>query len=364
MILKIQKHLTQYLSRLLAFALLLFILVGFNFQMILASAQGVAPATPTAPATPPKTNTFKEDSRIGAITKCSVDRDKNSDKLKSDPTYANNFIFECIRDIIRIVITISIILAVMNLMWIGIKFLNTFGSGDALNKELSERITGFVVGAVILGLFASIIQVVNPAALKIDKIFSAQVIADYKCLNKGIKDPGANTVSASGCNNGNQGAGPTGSKTVGTVENNGDITTLLKSGTDSLQTQTSELLNTCNSSYGVASASQASACKNYQNYPAAEYAANVNGPINDQISQSTIQGESFANGDYSDITVSGNVISTMYTRSKFGKDEVGKITFILVNPKSCESNPFLAKPTKISRGEKINNDGCKMQVKL
>lgn len=360
MTVKIQTHLTEFLSKVFASTLVLFIVFCSSIQMIQASAQPAAPAPkPVTTITATKLSPTKEDPRIGAITKCSVDKAKNPEALKNDPTAANNFIFECLRDIIRIVITISIILAVMNLMWIGIKFLNTFGNGDALTKELSEKITGFVVGAVILGLFATFIQVINPAALKIDKIFSAQVIADYKCLNKDLK----NAVKPVGdCKDTKQGSGPGGANTVGTVSGSQQITDVLK-GTDTTAKQnTEQLLVSCNSNVSFVSVAEANVCKNYQNYPASDYTANVKGSTVDGIKQSTIQGDAISGGSYSGITVDGNNISATYTTNVFGKETTAPITLTLLNPEGCKDSQFLTKPEKISFGEKINTNGCKIKI--
>lgn len=230
MLAQIQTYFSHFFGKLVALALFLFILTSFNLQILTANAQGTTTPVKTTSPTPDTKSTATStnltdkqvNDKIGTLKNCSVDN-KSPDyqkKLKEDPTEANNFVFQCLKDIIQIVITISIILAIMRLIFVGIKFLNTFDDGPKLQAELAKAISGFIAGAVILGLFAAIINVINPSALKIDKIFSAQVIADYKCLNKGISDNNANTVNKAGCTDSNSNKpGPSTSKNSYASEN-------------------------------------------------------------------------------------------------------------------------------------------------
>jgi hypothetical protein len=349
---QIQIHLKHFCSKLITLALLLLMVFSTSFQMIQATAETPAPATPPVaapkPTTPAKLSATKEDSRIGAITKCSVDKAKNPDALKNDPTAANNFIFECLRDIIRIVITISIILAVMNLMWIGIKFLNTFGNGDALTKELSDKITGFVVGAVILGLFATFIQVINPAALKIDKIFSAQVIADYKCLNKGLKNA---SLPSTGCAPNKQGSGSGGATAVsGGAQNDSEIDAILN-GTDvAAKTELIKKLSDCDNLIALTTASATSECQKYQDY-SKDYT-----PSPDAIELKNIQGNAFANNKVTIESVDGDIAYGAY----YLKGKKYEYAFRFIG--SCENSPIKKSGVTINRGDQINIDGCKVEL--
>jgi hypothetical protein len=370
MIAQIQTHLSHFLTKLTAIALFLFILTSFNLQIITANAQSgttPAPKPDTTKTTDNKVvankSTYEEDKRIGSLKNCSVDNKSTEyqTKLKTDPTEANTFIFNCLKDIIQIVITISVILAVMRLIFVGIKFLNTFGDEAALQGELSKTITGFVAGAVILGLFATIIQVVNPSALKIDKIFSAQVIADYKCLNKGISDKNAATTGA-GCKDTKQGSGPGGSTAVsGGPQNDAEINKVLSSDKPEDQTAKTELikkLSDCNNKIAFESVAQASECQKYQSFTGAYTEPS------DLVAQNIISGNSFANGDYTNIVVNPetNVTTALYENKK-GNTSIS----LIPNSKSaCSKSPFYDSPTpaKISKLNQISYEGCIFKLSM
>ena len=356
MIAQIQTCFSHFFSKLVALALFLFILSSFNLQILTANAQaGSTPSVtkPTGLITKDMTPQQVSD-KIGTLKNCSVNQ-SNGDSLKTDPNAANEFIFKCLKDIIQIVITISVILAVMRLIFVGIKFLNTFDDGAKLNAELVKAITGFIAGAVILGLFAAIINVVNPSALQINKIFSAQVIADYKCLNKGISDPNANTVDVKKCSNNNQGSGPSKSTTDFRISstNNTEIERILKSDKpeDKIQKDViTSAIQTCNSSIIFNTKEQADDCTQYQNVT-----SQVGNSV-DIVLPPNVSGDAFANGDYTDIKVEANIVTATYTIGKNSKPK--KITFWTSG--SCSDSPFQTTPppTSIKSAQIINKQGC------
>jgi hypothetical protein len=369
MIAQIQTHLSHFLTKLVALALFLFILTSFNLQIITATAQtGNTPAKPdtTNPTTNTGTTTGKNiltqnevDSRIGSLKNCTVN-EKNETELKTDPNAANTFIFKCLKDIIQIVITISVILAVMRLIFVGIKFLNTFDNQDTLNAELSKTITGFVAGAVILGLFATIIQVVNPSALKIDKIFSAQVIADYKCLNKGISDPNAKTVATSGCKDNKQGSGPGGSNEVFTSESIAATLASTKPEDATAKELIGKQISNCNKSENIylSSPDEAQKCVIFQQYAASNPKSEfINADPVDQPFFSNMTGDKYANGTYNITKVDGKVITVEYQKAGQAK---GK-TIIFKLGDNCEKSPFLTEKT-ITSGKPINLGDCKVEI--
>lgn len=373
MIAQIQTYFSYFFGKFIALALFLIILTSFNLQIITATAQATAPAgNGTGTVTPPTVDPAKpnlskdfsqgQDSRIGSLKNCSINN-KNGDNLKKDPNAANDFIYNCLKDIIQIIITISVILAVMRLIFIGIKFLNTFGDENALNQELSKSISGFVAGAVILGLFATIIQVVNPSALKIDKIFSAQVIADYKCLNKGIGDvKGVKTVDAKGCTNKSQGSGPTTSNEVYTSESIKSLFTVEKP-TDEQLTKQKEVIaaiKECNKNPSTISdtAAEAIRCELYQQDFSSIPALNeVSSSSVDAVLEPNMSTNRFAKGTYSNITVNGKIITADYTRS--GSSKTKKVIFEYFE--GCENSPLLTEKT-ITSGKPINYEGCNMDI--
>jgi hypothetical protein len=355
MITQIQTYFSHFLTKLVALALFLFILTSFNLQIITATAQVTPPADNTAKPNLSKDFSQGQDSRIGTLKNCSVDN-KSADyqtKLKTDPTEANTFIFNCLKDIIQIVITISVILAVMRLIFVGIKFLNTFGDEAALQGELSKAITGFVAGAVILGLFATIIQVVNPSALKIDKIFSAQVIADYKCLDKGI---GGN--KSTGCKDTKQGSGPGVSSEVFTSENIKTVLASTKPEDKAKQDEIKASISKCNSvgNITLASAEEALNCNIFQQY-ASENPNLASVVALDTVLEPNMTGNRFANGTYSNIIVNGKIITTDY--KKIGSDKVKKVVFEYYE--GCEKSPLLIEKT-ITSGKPINIGNCNMNI--
>jgi hypothetical protein len=368
MIAQIQTYFSHFLTKLVALALFLFILTSFNLQVITANAQaGSAPATNTGSTAGKNIITQKDvDSRIGSLKNCSVDSPTaNPEKLKTDPNAANEFIFKCLKDIIQIVITISIILAVMRMIFVGIQYLNTFGDDSKLNAELSKAITGFVAGAVILGLFATIIQVINPSALKIDKIFSAQVIADYKCLNKGIGDvKGVKTVGTKGCANNSQGSGPT------TSDNSTSISTLfgLENPTEEQKKEQKRIVDQsvdCLKSVAFASSSEFNNCKPY--LEALSVKDNkILGQLNsssgsnvDAVFQNEYNTDTFANGTYTVLTNDKDNVTVKYVQTGTTKEQ----KFTLFYNDDCEKTPFDSGNIKeVKAGGQINFAPCILQI--
>jgi hypothetical protein len=129
-------------------------------------------ANTAATATP--TLQYQTDPAIGGLKNC------NATSAPDDPTGASKFISDCVKNIMELVVGISVILAIMSLVFLGIRSLNSFESQSAVNKEVVERIQGFTVGAVILGLFSAIIGTLNPAALNINEIFGGQVAREIR----------------------------------------------------------------------------------------------------------------------------------------------------------------------------------------
>ena len=75
------------------------------------------------------------DVRIGVITKC------DSKKAPTTPEGANTFIYECVKDVINIIIGVSVILAVISIMALGVQSLNSFENQTALNKQIDRKST-------------------------------------------------------------------------------------------------------------------------------------------------------------------------------------------------------------------------------
>ena len=362
MIAQIQTYFSYFFGKLVALALFLFILTSFNLQIVTANAQATTPApkpaaTDTAKTPAPKANSavYKEDDRIGSLKNCTVNA-TNGESLKTDPNAANKFIYNCLKDIISIVITISVILAIMRLIFVGIQFLNTFGDEATLQKELAKAITGFVAGAIILGLFAAIINVVNPSALRIDKIFSAQVIADYKCLNKGVSDPNAAKTGA-GCKDDKQGSGSGGSTAIsGGEQNDLEIKTLLESTKDEDKEKKAALIKeitACDTYIAVNFADQAKNCQKYQDY------TNTYTPSTDIVEPKNFAGNVYANGKFDVKSIDGNIAYGTYTIGSGPKPTIVKFAFKFEG--KCENSP-LKKVGVINRNEQINFDGCIVQL--
>ncbi len=373
MIVKIQIYISHYFGKLVSLALILFVLTSFNLQVLTANAQGaVAPiksvtsTTATKPIVASNNLTDKQVSeKIGALKNCSVDN-KSADyqkKLKEDPTEANNFIFQCLKDIIQIVITISVILAIMKLIFVGIKFLNTFGDEKSLTTELSNTISGFVVGAIILGLFAAIINVINPSALKIDKIFSAQVIADYKCLNKGITDKNAATVNKSNCKNYEQGNSETGVVTGASIKTLFDET---KPSEDQKKEKLRivEEVKKClsNSSIVLATAQEVNNCKPYLKFyaenPNQESFKNLPASSVDSVIPPSYNTDIFANGTYKVIT--NDEINVTITYTQIGSKKQQKFTLFYND--ECEKTPFDNEVKEIAVGGQLNFAPCILTI--
>jgi hypothetical protein len=368
MSIQIQAKIKHIFGKIISLALLLFILVGFGLRTIGSNAQAGTPApatpaapkpktpTPATPAVPTGNAPDKLDGRIGTVKECSVDTGSISkEDLKTDSSKANTFIFNCLKDVLRIVITISIILAIMKMMWVGIKHLNTFGEQVALTKELSETITGFVVGALILGLFATFIQVINPAALRIDKIFSPKVIDDYKCLNKGLTGaslPGGGCKDQGKSNSTANGSGTTTSGTGGASVDS--IKTLLENPTTKAKTQT--LLEECNTYYLSKSKSANDLCKPYQEYLVKNPTAITN--VDAYIS-GTFSGLSYANGTFNITKIVDKLITANYTRSGSKKPKPVTLSYNT----ECLITPFTDTSIKIiNAGDVLNYDNCKLTI--
>jgi hypothetical protein len=395
-------HYLQNTRKLLTLAVVFLAIFGFGFQSIVIQAQTAAPTTAPTPAAPSKPTTnnatnLGTDTRIGALTQCTVGKATTvvngaktktvitEAELKNKPTAANDFIFGCLKDIIQIVITISVILAVMQLMWTGIKFLNTFGDGAALNKELADKISGFLFGALLLGLFASILQVINPAALRIDKIFSPSVISDYKCLLNNKKESqsltdvafetdgkNVNSNSLRDCTKGNNAVGQglgtannlgTSAGTAGTAVSNTEIDKLLK-GTDATEVQKlKDLLVKCNNSLAATDSAEVATCEKYQNY--ANSSNNYSEPSNvDETAQRFITGEKVANGDFVVKTIDPETSIVTVTYSTGSGKTVASFPQTLKLNGACEKSPFLLGQigTKIARGQPMNYGTCKIEV--
>jgi hypothetical protein len=376
MIAQIQTHFSHFISKPVALALFLFILTSFNLQIITANAQPeTTPSKPATTDTKATTNTQtttgkniltqpQVDDRIGTLKNCTVNA-KNETELKTDPNAANNFIFKCLKDIIQIVITISVILAVMRLIFVGIQFLNTFGDEGKLQAELAKAITGFIAGAVILGLFATIIQVVNPSALRIDKIFSAQVIADYKCLNKGIGDVKGVVVSgAKTCTSNSQGSGPTTSSGVYTSESIAAVFSNQNPDTaqKAKQNEILQKITECNSTLYSTSKDDASKCSLFQEY------ANTNpgilsgaSGITDAVVTSNSKQDIFANGNYKITKIDTNFVTASYTATGSSKPKNLTLTY----DKECAKTPFddiNNNKAEIKAGEQINFAPCVLTI--
>jgi hypothetical protein len=367
MIARIQTYFSYFFGKFISLVLLLFILTSFNLQILTATAQTTPPAgtatTPPKPTTNTGTTTNANvltqkqvDDRIGTLKNCSVNS-SNEGKLKDDPNAANTFILNCLKDIVQIVITISVILAIMRLIFVGIKFLNTFEDEGKLQGELAKAITGFVAGAVILGLFAAIINVVNPSALRIDKIFSAQVIADYKCLNKGISDPVATKVNEKNCLNNPQGSGPTKSNDVFTSENIKTVLESTKPEDKAKQDEIEAQIVKCNSlgSITVSSADEATRCQIFQQYKSEN--PNVLSSSSYLPLEPNMTGNRYANGTYSNITVSDKTITTEFSKTGSTKSKAIIFTYI----ENCEKSPLLTEKT-ITSGKLLNIEGCNMAI--
>lgn len=125
---------------------------------------------------------YQSDARIGSLAQCNY-----QDSAAIDSAGGNRYLADCLKNIMQLIVSISVILAVMSLVWLGIRSLNSFDDQASINKEISERIKGFVIGAVILGLFTAIIQTINPSALRIDQIFSANVVNDIRSQTDAVK---------------------------------------------------------------------------------------------------------------------------------------------------------------------------------
>jgi hypothetical protein len=370
MITKIQTYFSYFLTKLTALALLLFILTSFNLQIITANAQPAT--TPPKPATTdvkPTTNTGttknpniltqkQVDDRIGTLKNCSVNS-SNEGKLKEDPTYANTFILNCLKDIIQIVITISVILAIMRLIFVGIKFLNTFEDEGKLQGELAKAITGFVAGAVILGLFAAIINVVNPSALRIDKIFSAQVIADYKCLNKGIGDnvKGAE-VEGKNCSDVKQGTGLSKSdtsKSIKTLVDNPNPTEEQKKEIERIKEQTQK----CIDSAVFTSSTDANNCKPYLEVLAND--SKLSETLKSSVDSALLPSyntDVFAGGTYRVITNDDVNVTVTYIQTGTTKEQ----KFTLFYNDDCKKTPFDKEIKQILPGGQLNFAPCILQI--
>ena len=117
---------------------------------------------------------YQADPRIGGLAQC------KAEGAPTDAEGANKYIGDCLRSVMELTVGISVIMSIAGLVWLGIRSLNAFEPQDVVNREISERVKGFTVGAMILGLFSALIGTLNPAALNINQIFSPQVVKDIR----------------------------------------------------------------------------------------------------------------------------------------------------------------------------------------
>ena len=309
----------------------------------------------------------KSDPRIGVITKC------DSKKVPTDPDGANQFIYECVKDVINIIVGVSVILAVISIMVLGIKSLNSFENQTSLNKQIAERLQGFAVGATILGLFAALISFINPTGLKFDKIFSATTIKEYQSLvdkskstsngffsglAKGVTgDTTDKTAGTQADKTGSAGGGGgTGGGTTGGTKATGKTS---KAGVP-----TAEEYLKCGFAIGLSTKQGIEDCNKYVSTLPKETKDKLKAEINtkklDKVKQfKNLKGINYAVGDFVNITggANGLVSATLKTENVVDGKTVKKdtkMTFKL--SKECKEGPFIGDQRKkpdIKKGDQI-----------
>jgi hypothetical protein len=223
-------------------------------------------------STKPPTLQYQVDPAIGGLSKC------NAAKAPDSPAGASAFIADCIKNIMELVVGISVILAIMSLVFLGIRSLNSFDSQASINQELSERIKGFTVGAVILGLFSALIGTLNPAALNFGEIFGVETVQSIRAQVDKTKSPfdfsGGDDLGLTPAKSGTTGAGGAtgtagGAKGAGGAGTVIDIANLEKDLKDSTKAKTlSEGLTKCLSIALPVGVSVPSTCDQYSKVPA------------------------------------------------------------------------------------------------
>lgn len=321
------------------------------------------------------------DVRIGVITKC------DSRKAPTSPEGANTFIYECVKDVINIIIGVSVILAVISIMALGVQSLNSFENQTALNKQIAERLQGFAVGASILGLFAAMISFINPTALKFDKIFSPSTIKNYQelvtkskstsggffsDLAKGVTGDTQDKTASKEAPVGKTGTTGGGSTTTGsgggkaaalgipkaTSTGGGDsigksFENVLSKQTPEAKTKMKNEYKECLNEIGLPSVVYVSTCEAYKTIP---YNNNL---INSQaIKYNYINGDTFANGDFNNFNIDTDGNATgKYTITRFGKQETKTLSFnvgeqcqgTFSRPKTKEVKPKIS----VKKGEAL-----------
>jgi hypothetical protein len=182
--------------------------VGFSFfgQTVKVNAGTPTPTpTTTTPANSTATSTGNnpDNKGFGVLKECQVD---GAEQI--DPTKATERVNGCIKQIIQLVIVISILLAVISITVYGIQTMNPLATNaGGINAKIAERIKGIAVGGVLLGMFGTILGTINPATLNTSSIFGGKVIESFReYISNGAKttqtqaDTGRNTASTPDAN--------------------------------------------------------------------------------------------------------------------------------------------------------------------
>jgi hypothetical protein len=151
----------------------------------------------TAAVTPPPPGSTSElfaPQSTTKVTKCDFSLfQKNNPDNSVDA--ANGVLATCFKDILSIVIIISIVITLGKIGITAIALMNPLQDPGKTQQDLTDQIIGLIVGGLIVGSFGIILFTLNPASTRLDGIFSPTLVCEIrKQINLTIATQGGKPI--------------------------------------------------------------------------------------------------------------------------------------------------------------------------